>query len=79
MKGNALEGRESAQQLTSRIWRLFWLVALVAHVFLALGWWWLEPGGFELRHPRFWSNTVAAPVALAESMSVFADVLTEVT
>jgi hypothetical protein len=64
MKGNALAGRESAQPLTSRTWRLFWLVVLVAHIFLAVGWWWLEPGGFELGHPRFWSNTVAAPVGL---------------
>ncbi len=45
--------------MAARVWRLFWLVVLVAHGFLAVGWWWLEPGGFHVGHPRFWVNRVA--------------------
>ncbi len=36
--------------------RLFWLTVLVGHLIAAALWWWLEPGGFPWRHPRFWSN-----------------------
>ena len=72
MKTKAVAGRESAQELTARIWRLFWLVVLVAHIFLAVGWWWLEPGGFGLSHPRFWSNTIAPPLGLGVTIVALA-------
>jgi hypothetical protein len=72
MKTKAVDGLDSAQKLTARIWRLFWLVVLVAHIFLAVGWWWLEPGGFGLGHPRFWSNAVAAPLGLAVTLVALA-------
>jgi hypothetical protein len=45
--------------MAARIWRLFWLTVLVAHAMSALGWWWLQPGGFGWSHPRFWCNRVA--------------------
>jgi hypothetical protein len=41
------------------LFRIFWLAVLVGHVVLAALWWWLQPGGFSLGHPRFWANRVA--------------------
>ncbi len=49
--------------MTARLWRLFWLSVLVAHILAAAGWWTLQPGGFRTEHPRFWSNR-AAPLAV---------------
>ena len=62
MKRKYWLGRDSAAEIASRVWRLFWLVVLVAHVFLAVGWWWLEPGGLHVRHPRFWVEHGFAPL-----------------
>jgi hypothetical protein len=45
--------------LAARLFRIFWLAVLVGHVVLAALWWWLQPGGFSLDHPRFWANRVA--------------------
>jgi hypothetical protein len=72
MKRDTLGGSGLDQGLTPRIWRLFWLVVLVMHVFLAVGWWWLEPGGFGFEHPRFWSNTVAPVSGLAVTLTALA-------
>ena len=55
----AIAPRES---LPARLWRLSWLMVVVATVLLSMGWWLLEPGGFGIDHPRFWANS-AAPVA----------------
>jgi hypothetical protein len=72
MKTAAFAGRESARESAAQIWRLFWLVVLVAHVFLAVGWWWLEPGGFGFDHPRFWTNTIAPPIGLGVTIVALA-------
>jgi hypothetical protein len=45
--------------MAARLFRLFWLTVLVGHLILAVLWWWMQPGGFPLGHPRFWSNRVA--------------------
>jgi hypothetical protein len=63
---------ESRELLPARVWRLFWLTVLVGHVILSGGWWWLEPGGFGVRHPRFWANDVAPIFGLAFSISSLA-------
>src|SRR5262249_20307714 len=55
--------------MAARLWRLFWLTVLVGHGLLALAWWWLQPGGFAVDHPRFWSNRVAPPVVLGLSIA----------
>ena len=54
----------SRERLLDRTWRLFWLTVLVVHVLLGGAWWWLEPGGFGLAHPRFWANRVAPILGL---------------
>lgn len=33
-------------------------LAFVAHLFVAVGYWWVSPKGFPVEHPRFWLNTV---------------------
>ena len=58
--------------LPARLWRLFWLTVLVGHVVLGGAWWWLEPGGFGVRHPRFWANSVAPIVGLGLSIGSLA-------
>jgi hypothetical protein len=63
---------DRSSRLSARIWRQFWLVVLVAHVFLAVGWWWLEPGGFGIKHPRFWTNTVAPVTGFALTVAALA-------
>ena len=50
--------------MAARFFRIFWLVVLVLHAMLAMLWWWLEPGGFPVNHPRFFSNRVAPIVVL---------------
>ena len=56
----------------ARVWRLFWLTVLVGHVVLSGAWWWLEPGGFRVGHPRFWANSVAPIFGLALSLGSLA-------
>jgi hypothetical protein len=58
-EGRAGGGADPSESLPARLWRLFWLAVLVAHVVLSGAWWWLEPGGFGVAHPRFWANSVA--------------------
>lgn len=62
----------SKEPLPARLWRLFWLTVLVGHVILSGAWWWLEPGGFGVRHPRFWANDVAPIVGLGLSIGSLA-------
>jgi hypothetical protein len=57
----------SRESLPARVWRLFWLAVVVTHVLLSGAWWWLEPGGFGVRHPRFWANSVAPILGLGLS------------
>ncbi len=49
--------------MAARLRRLFWLTVLVGHALLAVLWWWFQPGGFGIGHPRFWSNRVG-PIAV---------------
>src|SRR5262245_41638384 len=58
--------------MATRLWRLFWLTVLVGHGLLALAWWWLQPGGFGMSHPRFWSNAVAPPLVFGLSITTLA-------
>jgi hypothetical protein len=44
---------------------LFWLIILVGQTIAAVLWWWLQPGGFEWSHPRFWLNRVLPVLVLA--------------
>src|ERR1017187_10577603 len=53
--------------MAARLWRFFWLTVLVGHGLLAVLWWWFQPGGFGIGHPRFWSNRVGPIVVLALS------------
>jgi hypothetical protein len=50
--------------LAPRLAALFWLAVLVLHLIGAGLWWWLQPGGFPLSHPRFWVNRVAPLVVV---------------
>src|SRR5687768_13618290 len=43
---------------------ILWYLILSAHLFLAIGWWFLMPGGFPAEHSRFWTNRVF-PIALS--------------
>ena len=72
MKGRVRPRGDSAEKMAARLWRLFWLVILVGHGFLAAGWWWLEPGGFRVSHPRFWSNRIAPVLGLGLSIASLA-------
>ena len=63
---------DSRESLLTRVWRLFWLAVLVAHVVLSGAWWWLEPGGFGVAHPRFWANNVAPIFGLGLSIGSLA-------
>ncbi|HKI17340.1 MAG TPA: hypothetical protein VKA15_05650 [Isosphaeraceae bacterium] len=63
---------DSREPLPARVWRLFWLTVLVGHVVLSGAWWWLEPGGFGVRHPRFWANSVAPILGLGLSIGSLA-------
>lgn len=55
--------------MAARLWRLFWLTVLVGHAFLAILWWWFQPGGFGIGHPRFWANRVGPVAVLALSIA----------
>lgn len=50
--------------MTTAIGRIFWLFVLLSHAAAAAGWGWLAPGGFELSHPRFWTNRAAPAIVL---------------
>jgi hypothetical protein len=52
-------------RMAARLFRILSLTVLVGHVMLAVLWWWLQPGGFPVSHPRFWSNRVAPLAVLA--------------
>jgi len=60
--------RPKAESMAARAFRLFWLAILLGHAMLAVLWWWLQPGGFPLGHPRFWSNGVAPIGALVVAL-----------
>jgi hypothetical protein len=51
--------------MAARLFRIVWLAVLLGHVMVAVLWWWLQPGGFPVSHPRFWSNRVAPVGVLA--------------
>lgn len=50
--------RSDDQAKLSRCRRLMAECLLVFHGLMALGWWWLTPGGFPLEHSRFWLNRI---------------------
>ncbi len=60
--GERGDGRRSRSG--TRLGRMSWLTFLVGQGLLAMAWWWVSPGGFGPRHPRFWSNRVAPPLIL---------------
>jgi hypothetical protein len=60
---------ERTESWLARAARLCWLGIIVATVLVSAAWWWLEPGGFEISHPRFWANSVAPIVALGLSLA----------
>ncbi|MFO0893198.1 MAG: hypothetical protein U0790_29175 [Isosphaeraceae bacterium] len=62
--GSSLQDQSSVQRLAS----LVWLAALVGHATASALWWWLQPGGFPVWHPRFWINGVVPTVVLAWSV-----------
>ncbi len=61
--------RPRAESMAARAFRLFWLAIVLGHVMIAGLWWWLQPGGFPLGHPRFWSNGVAPFGALVVALA----------
>jgi hypothetical protein len=72
LKGQALAGEAVPEKLAARLLRLFWLVVLVAHALLAAAWWYLEPGGFGVGHPRYWANQVAPVLVLGLAIASLA-------
>jgi hypothetical protein len=68
MKEEPVAKTDSRGSWPARVWRLFWLTVLVGHVVLSGAWWWLEPGGFGVRHLRFWANSVAPIFGLGLSI-----------
>jgi hypothetical protein len=72
MKEEPDANTDSRESSPARVWRHFWLMVLVGHVVLSGAWWWLEPGGFDVRHPRFWANNVAPIFGLGLSIGSLA-------
>jgi hypothetical protein len=62
----------SQESFAARIWRLSWLLIVVATVLASIGWWFMQPGGFGIDHPRFWPNTVAPIGGLGVSLAALA-------